>query len=103
MTIHILPIKTRGFAPHTPDIDENNENGGCHSSKTSVRQKHRFRHPDKRTSCWCMLEGDKLLSVQFFQAFQGLLAESSWSWLAGKSLQGGVLGTFWKPPSQNPF
>ena len=42
----ILPTKTRDFAPRTPEIDENDENGGCHPSKMTVCQKHRFRHPD---------------------------------------------------------
>ena len=45
-TIYILPIKTMGFAPHTPETDENDENGGCHSSKTTVRQKDGFHHPE---------------------------------------------------------
>ena len=45
MTIYILSAKTWGFAPQTPKTDENGENGGRHSSKTTVCQKHWFRHP----------------------------------------------------------
>ena len=43
------PAKRRGFAPQTPETDEKNaENGGCHSGRTTVCQKHRFCHPEKR-------------------------------------------------------
>ena len=47
MTIYILPTKTRGCAPHSPETDEKDENGGCPSDKTRVYQKQSFRHPDK--------------------------------------------------------
>ena len=46
MTTYILPTKTRGCAPQTPETDENDENGGCPSDKTIVCQKHRCRHPE---------------------------------------------------------
>ena len=46
MTIYILPTKTRGCAPQSPETDENDENGGCPSDKTRVCQKQGFRHPD---------------------------------------------------------
>ena len=49
MTIDILPTKARGCAPQSPETDENDENGGCPSDKTTVCQKHRFRHPDRKT------------------------------------------------------
>ena len=35
-------MKTRGFAPQTPEIDENDKNGGCHLGKMTVYQKHRL-------------------------------------------------------------
>ena len=43
MTIYILPTKTRGCAPQSPETDENDENGGCPSDKTRVYQKQGFR------------------------------------------------------------
>ena len=43
-----LPTKTRDFAPPTPEIDENDENGGCYPDKMAVCQKHRFDNPSKR-------------------------------------------------------
>ena len=46
MTVYILPTKTRGCAPRSPETDENDENGGCPSDKTRVCQKQGFRHPD---------------------------------------------------------
>ena len=46
MTIYVLPTKTRG--PQSQETDENDENGGCPSDKTTVCQKHCFRHPDNR-------------------------------------------------------
>ena len=45
MTVYILPTKTRGCAPQSPETDEN---GGCPSDKTRVCQKQGFRHPDFR-------------------------------------------------------
>ena len=39
ITVH---PKTRGFAPQSAQTDKNGENGGCHSSKTTVCQKHRL-------------------------------------------------------------
>ena len=42
MTIYILPTKTRGCAPQSPETDENDENGGCLSDKTRVCQKKGF-------------------------------------------------------------
>ena len=47
MTIYILPTKTRGCAPQSPETDENDENGECPSDKTRVYQKQGFRHPDR--------------------------------------------------------
>ena len=44
MRIYILPTKTSS----DPETDDNDENGGCHSGKTTICQKHRFRHPDKK-------------------------------------------------------
>ena len=41
-----MPTETRDFAPRTPEIDENDENGGCHPSKMTVCQKHRFDNPE---------------------------------------------------------
>ena len=38
--------KNKGFCPQTPEIDENDENGGCHPDKMTVCQKHRFDNPD---------------------------------------------------------
>ena len=35
------------FAPQTPEIDENDENGGCHPDKMTVCQKHRFDNQSK--------------------------------------------------------
>ena len=46
MTIHILPTKTRGCGPQSPETDESDENGGCPSDKTRVCQEQGFRHPD---------------------------------------------------------
>ena len=46
MTIYILPITARGFAPHTPETDKKDENDKNHSSKNTVFQKHRFHHPE---------------------------------------------------------
>ena len=46
MTLNILPTKTRGCAPQSPETDEHAENGGYPSDKTTVCQEHRFRHPD---------------------------------------------------------
>ena len=46
MTVYILPTKTRGCAPQSPETDEDDENGGCPSDKTRVCQKQGFRHPD---------------------------------------------------------
>ena len=43
MTVYILPTKTRGCAPQSPETDENDENGGCPSDKTRVCQKQGFR------------------------------------------------------------
>ena len=40
------PPKTRDFAPQTPEIDENDEHGGCHPDKMTVCQKHRFDNLD---------------------------------------------------------
>ena len=53
--------KAKGFAPRTPEIDENDSNGGCHSGKITVCQKHRFDNPD----AWLPLnkESDSLLSI----------------------------------------
>ena len=39
--------KNKGLWSSEPETDENDENGGCPSDKTTVCQKHRFRHPDK--------------------------------------------------------
>ena len=39
----VLPTKTRGCAPHSPETDENDENGGCPSDKTTVCQKRRLK------------------------------------------------------------
>ena len=39
MTIYILPTKTRGCGPQSPEADENDENP---SAKTRVCQEHRF-------------------------------------------------------------
>ena len=49
MTIYILPTKTRGCAPQSPETDENDENDGCPSGKTRVCQKQGFlrSHPSK--------------------------------------------------------
>ena len=44
---YIVPTKTRGCAPQSPETDEIDENGGCPSDKTRVCQEHRFRHPDR--------------------------------------------------------
>ena len=52
MTIYILPTKTRGHAPQSPETDENDENGGCPSDKTRVCQKQGFRHPDLNYTNW---------------------------------------------------
>ena len=38
--------KTRDFVPQTLENDENDENGGCHPSKTTGCQKHRFDNPE---------------------------------------------------------
>ena len=38
--------KTRGLAPQTPEINENDENGRCHSRKRTVYLKHRFDSPE---------------------------------------------------------
>ena len=40
------PHKNKGSAPQTLKIDKNNENGGRHSGKITVCQKHRFDNPD---------------------------------------------------------
>ena len=47
MTVYILPTKTRGCAPQSPETGENDENGGCLSDKTRVCQRQGFRHPEK--------------------------------------------------------
>ena len=39
------PCRRRGPAPQTPEIDENDQNGGCHLGKITVCQKHRFDNP----------------------------------------------------------
>ena len=36
----------QGFCSSGPEIDENDENGGCHPSKMTVCQKHRFNNLD---------------------------------------------------------
>ena len=46
MTIYILPTKTRGCAPQSPETNGNDENGRCPSDKTRVCQKQGFRHPE---------------------------------------------------------
>ena len=38
--------KNKGLCSSEPETDENDENGGCPSNKTSVYQKQGFRHPD---------------------------------------------------------
>ena len=48
ITICILPAKTRGCAPQSPENDENVENGGCPSDNPTVCQKRRFRHHDRQ-------------------------------------------------------
>ena len=40
--------QNKGCAPQSPEIDENDENGGCPSDKTRVFQKQGFRHPDSQ-------------------------------------------------------
>ena len=35
----------------TPAIAETNDNGGCHSRKHTVCQKHRFHNPDQKGGC----------------------------------------------------
>ena len=45
MTIDILPTKTRGCGPQSPETDENDENGGCPSDKTRVCTKPGFSPP----------------------------------------------------------
>ena len=42
MTICTLPTKTRDCAPQSPAADENDENDGCPSDKTTVCQKHSY-------------------------------------------------------------
>ena len=61
MTIHILPTKTRGCAPRSPEADENNKNGGCPSDKTTVCQKHCFRHPEE---CLTLLDASENSKIQ---------------------------------------
>ena len=39
--------QNQGFAPQTPEIDDNDKNGGCHPRKMTVCQKHRFDSPNK--------------------------------------------------------
>ena len=46
MVVHSNPPKTRGFAPQIPEIGEHDENGGYHSGKITVCQKHCFDNPD---------------------------------------------------------
>ena len=47
MTICILPTKKdKGLRSSEPETAENDENDGCPSDKTTVCQKHCFRHPD---------------------------------------------------------
>ena len=36
----------QGNLPSTPEIDENDENGGCHPDKMTFCQKHCFDNPD---------------------------------------------------------
>ena len=38
--------KNKGLYSSNPEIDENDENGGCHPGKMSVCQKHCFDNPD---------------------------------------------------------
>ena len=62
--------KTRDFVPQAPEIDKNDENGGCHPGKMTVCQKHRFDNPDKQgeSSKLCYvstIERRKLLCLQF--------------------------------------
>ena len=40
MTIYILPTKTRGCRPQSPETDGNDENGGCPSDKATVCENH---------------------------------------------------------------
>ena len=42
MIVHSTHRKTRNLAPPTPEIDENDENGGCRPGKMTVCQKHLF-------------------------------------------------------------
>ena len=35
----------KGFCSSNPEIDENDENGGCHPGKVTVYQKRRFDNP----------------------------------------------------------
>ena len=48
--VALYPPKTRDFAPQAPEIDENDENGGCHPGKMTVCQKHCFDNPDMKAS-----------------------------------------------------
>ena len=93
MTIYILPTKTRGCAPQSPETDENDENGGCPSDKTRVCQEQGFRHPDSTGK-------KKRFGVYQKACFQGKKKDNTH---APKSLQGVCGGPyrFW-PPTQVP-
>ena len=67
--------KNKGFGPQSPEDDEDDENGGCHSGKTMVYQKQGFHNPDisvaplsfSRTSI-CFFEGQVKKSL--FSSFR---------------------------------
>ena len=40
--------ENKGFAPQTPENDENDRNGGCHARKDPVCQKPGFRTPERK-------------------------------------------------------
>ena len=42
----ILPTKTRDFAPQTPELEENDGDGGRHPSKITVCRTHCFDNPN---------------------------------------------------------
>ena len=48
MILHSNHKKNKGFAPQTPETDEN---GGSHPGKTTICQKHRFRHLENGSGC----------------------------------------------------
>ena len=81
MTFYILPTKTRGCAPQSPETDENDENGGCPSDKTRVCQQQGFHHPDfcKNWQYLLFIGSDFLLEIPFLSISDSTLFSSAFS------------------------